>query len=286
MLCTHDCNDIILVWRRLFFFTKTYFLLSFQQSQNVWRTYGPWQTSVGPDDLYWEVETLCLGHGLSYCHCAEIAPGRGQDLVTTIQVCRTTLLKRKCRHFAKFSSLAALEVVILTTSGASIDENVAKWYFVFSKTNDICRNANFVVTGPWRQSWHHDDSNVSIWWRHHDCYDVFREGKEPPGTTLEDVKYARKLYESSYHPDSGELGNVIGRMSFQVPGGMIITAGMLQFYRYGVRMLHIFGIVRYNVTRGSQRLNKPMHQTTVQGRNMRLMASQIPGNLINSIFSK
>ena len=168
----------------------------------------------------------------------------------------------------------------------SIDENVAKWYFVFSKTNDICRNANFVVTGWWRQSWHHDDSNVSIWWRHHDCYDVFREGKEPPGTTLEDVKYARKLYESSYHPDSGELGNVIGRMSFQVPGGMIITAGMLQFYRYGVRTLHIFGIMRYNVTRGSQRLNKPMHQTTVQGRNMRLMASQIPGNLINSIFSK
>lgn len=60
------------------------------------------------------------------------------------------------------------------------------------------------------------------------CY---RDGKEPKGITRDEVIYARKLYESAFHPDSGELQNVFGRMSFQVPGGMLLTGAMLQFYR-------------------------------------------------------
>lgn len=59
----------------------------------------------------------------------------------------------------------------------------------------------------------------------------YRLGREPSGTTQEQVIYAKKLYESSFHPDSGEKQNVFGRMSFQVPGGMIITGAMLQWYR-------------------------------------------------------
>lgn len=59
----------------------------------------------------------------------------------------------------------------------------------------------------------------------------YRIGKEPPGTTWEQVVYAKKLYESAFHPDSGDKQNVFGRMSFQVPGGMAITGAMLQFYR-------------------------------------------------------
>lgn len=62
-------------------------------------------------------------------------------------------------------------------------------------------------------------------------YQQYREKREPSGTTLKDVLYAKKLYESSYHPDTGELQNLFGRMSFQVPGGMLITGAMLQFYR-------------------------------------------------------
>ena len=42
---------------------------------------------------------------------------------------------------------------------------------------------------------------------------------------------ATQLYKSAFHPDSGELQNVFGRMSFQVPGGMLITGAMLQWYR-------------------------------------------------------
>lgn len=59
----------------------------------------------------------------------------------------------------------------------------------------------------------------------------FRLGNEPKGTTKEQIIYAKKLYESAFHPDSGELQNVFGRMSFQMPGGMIITGAMLQWYR-------------------------------------------------------
>ena len=65
-----------------------------------------------------------------------------------------------------------------------------------------------------------------------DIWYCIRSGQCPDDVTDAELRYAKKLYESAYHPDSGELQNVIGRMSFQVPGGVMITAGMLQFYRF------------------------------------------------------
>lgn len=59
----------------------------------------------------------------------------------------------------------------------------------------------------------------------------YRIGKEPPGTTQDKILMAKKLYEGAFHPDTGDLQNLFGRMSFQVPGGMAVTGAMLTFYR-------------------------------------------------------
>lgn len=64
-----------------------------------------------------------------------------------------------------------------------------------------------------------------------DLLQKYRLGQEPPGTTEEQIWYAKRLYESAFHPDTGDKQNVIGRMSFQVPGGMILTGAMLTFYK-------------------------------------------------------
>ena len=60
---------------------------------------------------------------------------------------------------------------------------------------------------------------------------VCREGYVPVGTTVQQLYAAKVLYDSAFHPDSGDKMNVIGRMSFQVPGGTIITAGILVYYK-------------------------------------------------------
>ncbi|KAH8419632.1 hypothetical protein KR222_011179, partial [Zaprionus bogoriensis] len=61
--------------------------------------------------------------------------------------------------------------------------------------------------------------------------DNYRVGQQSPALPPQEVHYNMKLYNSAFHPDTGELQNFAGRMSFQVPGGMLITGGMLAFYR-------------------------------------------------------
>lgn len=62
------------------------------------------------------------------------------------------------------------------------------------------------------------------------CYG--RLHQEPANTTQPQLFRAQKLYQSAFHPDTGDLQNVIGRMSFQVPGGTVLIAAMITFYRY------------------------------------------------------
>ncbi|KAH3779366.1 sideroflexin-2-like [Dreissena polymorpha] len=59
----------------------------------------------------------------------------------------------------------------------------------------------------------------------------YRAGTEPPGTDPKKVWRAQQLYLSAFHPDTGDLQNVIGRMSFYVPGGMVLISGMVAFYK-------------------------------------------------------
>lgn len=59
----------------------------------------------------------------------------------------------------------------------------------------------------------------------------YKAGKEDSKLSEDDIWAAKELYDSAYHPQTGEKLFLPGRMSFQVPGNMTITGCMMTFYR-------------------------------------------------------
>ena len=59
-----------------------------------------------------------------------------------------------------------------------------------------------------------------------------REGYIPRGTTPTQLYSAQNINYSAVHPDTHEIMHPLGRMSAQVPGGMIITGMLLALYKY------------------------------------------------------
>ena len=59
----------------------------------------------------------------------------------------------------------------------------------------------------------------------------YEKGEEDKSLSDDEIWKAKEAYDSAFHCQTGEKLFLPGRMSFQVPGNMVITGCMMTFYK-------------------------------------------------------